>query len=93
MSQEIVAQPALTKVECEVILTALEWFGQAVQQPHDADQKDTASQAVKKEQYMIVAAGVRGKIARNVIARGNAAAFGEQARHIKPGGGRFSRPL
>jgi hypothetical protein len=66
MSQEIIAQPGLTKVECDVILTALEWFGQAIQQPHSPNEKDAPAQALKKEQYMIVSAEIRGKIVRNV---------------------------
>jgi len=90
MSREIIAQPGLTKVECDVILTALEWFGQAIQQPHNAGQKDNAAQAVKKEQFMIVAAEVRGKIVRDVVRIGNVKpfdAFGG-ARNIIPGGKR-----
>lgn len=88
MSREIIAQPPLTKVECDVILTALEWFGTAIQQPHKAGQLDNASQAVKKEQYMIVAAEIRGKIARDVVRRGIM-----NGRNITPGSGRVPKIL
>lgn len=86
MSQEIVAQPGLTKVECDVILTALEWFGQAIQQPHNAGQADNAAQAVKKEQFMIVAAELRGKIARDVVKRGIL-----RMRNVTPGSGKVPK--
>lgn len=88
MSLEIIAQPALTKIECDVILTALEWFGMAIQQPHDAGQLDNAAQAVKKEQFMIVAAELRGKIARDVVRRGVM-----KERNVTPGSGRVSKLL
>lgn len=88
MSHEIIAQPGLTKVECDVILTALEWFGTAIQQPHKAGQLDNAAQAVKKEQFMIVAAELRGKIARAVVKQGVL-----RMPLVSPGSGKFSRPL
>ena len=87
MSHEIIAQPGLTKIECDVILTALEWFREAITTPHPGG--DNPAQALKKEQFMEVAAGIEGKIARNVVAMGKM----KDARLITPGSGRRPRPV
>lgn len=88
MSHEVIAQPGLTKVECDVILTALQWMEQALKTPHSTGAPDNPAQALKKEQFMIVAAEVSGKIARDVVKRGVL-----RMPNVSPGSGKFSRPL
>jgi hypothetical protein len=85
MSHEIVAQPGLSNVECQVIITALNYFRDALRAPVNPDPENPAnvSHAVKLEQYCHVADSVIGKIVRNAVKMGKV----PDARNIKPGGG------
>lgn len=86
MSHEIIAQPGLTNVECQVIVTALNYFRDALRAPTNPDPEnpDNLAHAVKIEQYCHVADAVIGKIARNAVKLGKV----PDARNIYPGSGR-----
>lgn len=89
MSHEIIAQPALTKVEADVIITALNYFRDALRVPINPDPANPSNvaHAVKIEQYCHVADSVVGKISRAAVKMGTL----PNARNILPGGGRFTR--
>lgn len=85
MSREIVAQPGLEKIECDVIITALNFFRDALidtaKANPDPENPANASHAVKLHQYCHVADAIIGKISRATVRLGKL----PNARLITPG--------
>jgi hypothetical protein len=80
VSHEIIAQPGLTKVECEVICAGLDFLKKVMAEP---GQVNDAGTAIKREQYTMVANNVIAKLVRNIEHLGRL-----RLPDVKPGGAR-----
>lgn len=89
MSNEIVAQPGLTKVECDVVITALAFFEEALNAKTVGEGPQHVAIVIKKHQYGVAAESVKSKIVRSTVHLGTLDS--NIRRNLTPGSGKLTR--